>query len=83
MRYAPGAVINLITVTKGYDAVVKTTDASDFYPVEAFAVILDRYDEDEQMVTHIEAVIRIDDRLLTVTEVQAEYGKDSIFRYTK
>ncbi|WP_031071382.1 hypothetical protein [Streptomyces sp. NRRL S-118] len=84
MRYAPGAVLNLVNAAKSYDAVVRTggENGSGFYPVEAFAVILDRYDDNDQMVTHIEAVIRIEDKLLTVTDCKAAYGDDCILRYT-
>lgn len=84
MRYAPGAVLSLVSVTKSYDAVVLTKEGegSSFYPVEAFATILDRYDDNDEIVSRIEAVIRIEDRLLTVTECKAAYGDDCILRYT-
>jgi hypothetical protein len=82
MRYAPGAVINLVSVAKSFDAVMNTGTEHRFCPVEAFAIILDHYDDDEQMVTRAEPVIRVNAQLLTLTECKAAYGDNCIDRYT-
>jgi hypothetical protein len=83
-RYAPGAVLSLVSVTKSSSAVVRTKkgEGAGFYPIEAFATILDHYDANDEIVSRIEAVIRIEGQLLTVTECKAAYGDDCILRYT-
>lgn len=82
-RYAPGAVLSLVSLTNTFEAFVRTEKggAATFYPIEAFATVLDHYNDNDEIVSRLEPVIRIKDRLLTVTECKAVHGDDCILRY--